>query len=151
MSTINLRGARAYIFIGVLAAAAYAATSNADEMARPEVIVHPGVSQQTLSVKTLRAIFGMRLHSWPDGTSVKVFVLGDEHPLHQSFSKGVLNIFPYRLRAAWERLIYSGTGQAPSEVSSEQEMRARIAETPGAIGYLGGGMVDDSIYVLRIE
>jgi hypothetical protein len=46
------------------------------------------------------------------------------------------------MRSAWDRLVYSGTGQAPLEVSSEEEMRAKIASTPGAIGYLKTVSID---------
>ena len=38
--------------------------------------------------------------------------------------------------SAWDRLVFSGTGQAPDTVTSTEEMLARVASTPGAIGYL---------------
>lgn len=116
-----------------------------------EVIANPSVGEQTLSKNALRGIFGMRLQIWPDGSSVKVFVLPDEHPVHVGFSKEVVNVFPYQLRAAWDRLTFSGTGQSPIEVRSEEDMRTKIATTPGAIGYLRGAMVNDQIYVLQIK
>lgn len=116
-----------------------------------EVVVNDRVSQQSLSVTTIRAIFGMRLRTWPNGRPIQVFVLYDEHPLHARFCKQVLNIFPHQLRLAWDRLVFSGTGQAPYQVSSEQEMRIRIAATPGAIGYLGENMINDSVRVPTIN
>lgn len=115
-----------------------------------EVVVNDGVNQQSLSVTTIRAIFGMRLRTWPGGMPIQVFVLYDDHPLHTRFCKEVLNIFPHQLRLAWDRLVFSGTGQAPYQVSSEQEMRIRIAATPGAIGYLGENMIDESVRVPTI-
>lgn len=115
------------------------------------VVVNPGSSEQTISKNALRAIFGMRLQVWPDGNPVKVFVLPDDHPVHISFSKEVVNVFPYQLRAAWDRLVFSGTGQAPIEVPTEEEMRTKVAAMPGAIGYLRGGMVNDQIHVLQIK
>lgn len=115
------------------------------------VVANPGISEQTMSKNALRAIFGMRLQVWPDGNPIKVFVLPDDHPIHIDFSKEVINVFPYQLRAAWDRLVFSGTGQAPIEVRTEEEMRTQVAATPGAIGYLREAMVNDQIRVLQIK
>lgn len=119
--------------------------------ARPLVVVNPGVDASNLSLNALRAMFGMRLPKWQDGTPVRVFVLSDEDPLHVAFSKQVLGVFPHQLRLAWDRLVFSGTGQAPTEVHSQAEMRERVANTPGAIGYLDEAMIDDSVRVLPIH
>jgi ABC-type phosphate transport system substrate-binding protein len=116
-----------------------------------EVITNPSVKEKTLSKSSLRAIFGMRLHTWPDGTAVRVFVMPDDTPLHGAFSKEKLNTFPYQLRSAWDRLVFSGTGQAPDTVSSSEEMLARVASTPGAIGYLPKSKIDGRVNVLQIK
>ncbi|WP_292979144.1 hypothetical protein [Nitrosomonas sp.] len=93
----------------------------------------------------------MRLRTWENGLPVSVFVLPDDAPLHSTFAKQKLNIFPYQLRSTWDRLVYSGTGQAPFIVHTELEMRARIASTPGAIGYLSESMINDSIRVVHTD
>lgn len=116
-----------------------------------EVVINPHVIDKTLPVNTLRAIFGMRLQTWSDGTRIRVFVLPDDAPLHQKFSKGFLNIFPYQLRAAWDRLVFSGIGQAPIRVNSVEEMLDRVANTPGAIGYLWKTNIDESVDVLQVQ
>lgn len=69
----------------------------------------------------------------------------DEHPLHISFSKNVLRVFPYQLRAAWNRLVFSGTGEEPIIVKSEQKNARDCSSTPGAIGYLSRSMIDESV------
>ncbi len=121
-----------------------------------EVVVHSSVKQESISRNTLRAIFGMRHRKWPDGFPIKVFVLRDDASLHISFSKSILYIFPYQLRRAWDRQVYSGTGQAPNEVESIEEMRKKIADTPGAIGYLPlpenhENEVDTALRVLHVR
>lgn len=116
-----------------------------------EVITHPGINSNYLSKNLLRSIFGMRLRAWQNGLPVRVFVLPDDAPLHSVFTKQKLNLFPYQLRSAWDRMVYSGTGQAPFVVHTEEEMRARIASTPGAIGYLSGSMINDSVQVVHID
>ncbi|MCP5419667.1 MAG: hypothetical protein H6970_04745 [Gammaproteobacteria bacterium] len=115
------------------------------------VITSPDVVQQSLSPNALRAIFGMRLRSWPSGKPIQVFVLNETNPVHIQFCKQVLNIFPHQLRSSWDRQVYSGTGQAPREVESMEEMLAQVAATPGAIGYSERSRIDDSVRVLPIQ
>lgn len=116
-------------------------------VAAQEIVVNRAAHDQSLdtvlSESGLRAIFGMRLRTWPDGSPIRVYVLPDRHPLHTQFCKRLLGVFPHQMRSAWDRLVYSGTGQAPLEVSSEEEMRAKIASTPGAIGYLKTVSIDE--------
>lgn len=122
--------------------------------ASPVIITNPDVTQQSITLNQARALFGMRSPQWADGRAVKVYVLPDRHPLHDVFSKIVLNLFPYQLRTAWDRQVFSGTGQAPIEVSSEEEMLARIAATPGAVGYMSKDRVGTSkvrIFEIRSE
>jgi hypothetical protein len=101
-----------------------------------EVIAHPGYEGDDIGRVQLRGVFGMRLRAWPDGTPVRVFVLADGDAVHEEFAKAILQMYPYQLRQNWDRLLYSGTGQPPLEVASEDEMLRRVAETPGAIGYV---------------
>jgi len=93
----------------------------------------------------------MRLREWPDGTPVRVFVLGDKHPLHERFCKQELGVLPHRLRRTWDRAVFAGVGQAPEQVSEVDEMIQRIATIPGAIGYLPEDRVDETVRKLTIE
>ncbi len=116
-----------------------------------EIVAYPGVNEKTLSVNSLRSIFSMRLRTWPDGTKIRVFVLSDEDDLHQTVSKERLNVFPDQLRSQWDRLVYSGTGQAPTKVNSVEEMLAKVANTPGAIGYLWRTDINENVSILQIK
>lgn len=117
----------------------------------PVIVVNSAISPQfSLSPNTLNAIFGMRLRKWDDGSVIKVFVLPDSDPLHVAFSKNILRVFPYQLRSAWDRLVFSGTGEEPIKVDSEQKMRESVSSTPGAIGYLSGSMVDSTVKPLSL-
>jgi ABC-type phosphate transport system substrate-binding protein len=116
-----------------------------------DLIINPDVSQESLSRNTLRSIFSMRKTQWPDGKAIHVFVLGDKSELHKQFTKQLLGIFPHQLRRAWNRQIYSGMGQAPIRVESEQEMQEQVAKTPGAIGYLSKGYFDGHVRTIKID
>jgi len=100
------------------------------------IITNPSVADQHMDVTLLRSIFAMKRRNWDNGEAITVVVLKDTNPAHIEFCKQVLNVYPHQMRRMWDRLVYSGTGQAPIEVSSEEEMKLLIATTPGAIGYL---------------
>ncbi|SFG07474.1 hypothetical protein [Neptunomonas qingdaonensis] len=109
------------------------------------VIVHPDVKVSSLSSQELRSIFTMRSTRWPDQNAIHVFVLPDSHPLHRSFVKTQLNMFPYQLRMIWDRSVYSGAGYPPILVPSIQEMLVRVKSTQSSIGYID----DNSLPLLK--
>lgn len=115
------------------------------------IIANPNVSVTSLSQNAVRAMFAMKLLQWPDGQPVRVFVLPDDNPLHRAFCKEALDIYPYQLRQTWDRLVYSGTGQAPTEVGSEQEMLRKVASTPGALGYVRRVKPGDRVRILTVD
>ena len=125
--------------------------SNVWSNEQPEIVVNPGVTENAVSGNVLRSIFSMRLRTWTDGTKIRVFVLADDDQLHQIVAKEKLNVFPYQLRSTWDRLVFSGTGQAPIKVNSNEEMLAKVASTPGAIGYLWRANINESVNVLQIK
>ncbi|WP_081363476.1 substrate-binding domain-containing protein [Nitrosospira multiformis] len=148
--TIKIKIKRFISFMCLLLGLLYM-TGSARAVEPYEIVANSGLSEKNLSKNALRAIFGMRLHTWPDGTPIHVFVLPDEAPLHIAFSKEKLNVFPYQLRAAWDRLVFSGTGQAPETVASLEEMLAKVGSTPGAIGYLTRSRMDSTVNVLQVK
>ncbi len=107
------------------------------------MVANQDVPLQALPALHAKAIFSMRVQQWPDHRQVKVFVLPDRHPLHEFFCKSELKVFPHQMRTAWDRQVFSGTGQAPTEVHSEEDMLARVASTPGAVGYISREKADD--------
>jgi len=119
-------------------------------VAAVEIAANPDVPMKQLTRNELQAIFTMRLRAWPNGLPVRVFVLPDNAPLHSEFVKEKLSIFPYVLRNYWDRMVFSGTGQFPIELSSVAEMRDRLADTPGSVGYLPAELIDQRVRALKV-
>ena len=88
------------------------------------------------SQNQLRDIFFVRQTVWPGGQAIRAFVFPDKHALHIRFAKEFLGVNPIDLRSAWNRMIFSGAGIPPTVVESAEEMRFKIKQTPGGIGYL---------------
>ena len=116
-----------------------------------EIIVNESVPEKQYTVNDLRSIFAMQYHIWSNGEKIHVFVLADDDPIHRQFTKTKLNMFPHQFRRIWDRLIFSGTGQAPRQVFSPEEMIKKIAATPDSIGYADSIPENDKIRILKYE
>jgi len=99
------------------------------------LIVNTSVTQE-ISRDTLRSIYTMRSSVWDNGSAVTVYILDPAGESHRKFCLESLALFPYQLQRIWDVLVFSGTGQSPVVVDSEEEMIREVKNTPGAIGYL---------------
>lgn len=52
-----------------------------------------------------------------------------------------------QIKAHWSKIIFTGRGQPPTEVSNSIEVKKRVAENLNAIGYIEESMVDGSVRV----
>jgi len=107
-----------------------------------EVITHPDNTAQLEQLKqqhNLASVFAMRTLYWPNGERIRVIVLPDNNTIHQRFVKENLHLFPHQLRRTWNRLTYTGTGQAPNTVDSIAEMQELVNQTKNSIGYIDKG------------
>jgi hypothetical protein len=112
------------------------AASSQDSATAVDIVVSPSLTKMKLDRNLLRAVFTMRVREWPDGSPIRVFVLPDDNPLSDAFYRERLGMYSYVLRRAWDRMVFTGTGFAPTVVRSEQEMIERVRSTPGAIGFV---------------
>lgn len=106
----------------------------------PIIIHHPNLQGEDFSPSSLIRIYAMQKRVWSDKTAIKVFTLPKNNEIHKEFVNKYLLMQPYQLDRLWHRLVFSGTGSIPEELSSIEEMIEIIGTTPGAIGY-----VDDSL------
>ena len=116
-----------------------------------EIVVNQSVPASDYSLNNTRSIFTMRQRFWLNGKKIKVFVLADNNPLHKTFTKNNLHMFPHQLRRVWDRMVFSGTGLAPIKLNTEDEMLEKISNTPYAIGYLNSGTENEKIRLFEYQ
>jgi len=127
----------------------FAACSHAVRSA--EIIVNQSVPAGSYSLNDVRAIFTMQQRFWPNGKQIKVFTLSDLNPVHRDFVKNNLNMFPHQLRRGWDRMVFSGTGNAPVKLDSEEDMIDRLIHTPYSIGYLNSSPENEKIRLFEYQ
>jgi ABC-type phosphate transport system substrate-binding protein len=135
------------IGLGCLLSVSFSVKSQASTI---QVVVNPSVESKDISVEQIRRIFSMRQTIWSNGQAITVYVLPNRHQTHQAFSTKVLGLFPYQLDRIWNKLVFSGLGEEPIEVQSEQEMLERVSQKPGAIGYVMPPINDDNFNVIKV-
>jgi hypothetical protein len=54
------------------------------------------------------------------------------------------------LKKIWMKAQLSGEGKAPESLDGEDAMLAKVASTPGAVGYIGQAKVTDAVKVLFV-
>lgn len=115
------------------------------------LITHAETGIRVLTRNEARLYMTMRLTEWPNGVPARVFVLPDNNPLHARICKTILGLYPYQLRRAWDRKVFSGTGQAPTTLASEIEMLEHVSSTRGAIGYASSDPSDPGVFSVEVR
>lgn len=138
------------IFFACLGCLLFAPFSADSQESAVRVVVNPSVKSKEVSVEQIRRIFSMRQTVWADKQAITVYVLSNQHQTHKTFSIKVLGMFPYQLDRIWNKLIYSGLGEEPIKVQSEQEMLERVSQKPGAIGYVMQVANDDNVNIIKV-
>lgn len=110
------------------------------------VIVHPSNNNQ-LDEATISKIFLGREKSFADGQSVVPLALADAAPASTAFNDAVLKKSASQLKAYWSKLVFTGKGTPPKEISSDEEMLKLVATNPSVIGYVDASKVDASVKV----
>lgn len=113
------------------------------------VIAHKSVSQDTLSRGQLLDVFSGDVDRWTDGVRIVVKDLKLKGEVRDAFYE-FLGKRPSRMKSIWLKRMLSGEGERPESLTSEEEMLARVAKTPGAIGFISRAKVTDSVKLLLL-
>ena len=122
----------------IIFALALAALSAAAED-RFKVIAHPSVPVTSAAISDLSQIFLKKITTYEKWGSAQRAVpvdLGGDSPTRESFTRSVHGKALTAIKSFWQQAIFSGRGTPPVELSSDAEVIALVARTPGAIGYV---------------
>jgi ABC-type phosphate transport system substrate-binding protein len=113
------------------------------------IIVNPQNPVTTLSDKQIAKIFMGRLRMFPD-TKLDAEVV-DQPENQATFSNFYLHIVkmnPTKLKRYRASYLFSGQGNLPTELESDDAVKSYIATTPTAIGYIESAHVDATVKVV---
>jgi len=104
------------------------------------VIANKSVSEKELSQEEILDIYTLNRSRWDSGQRIRVFDFKSPRKLRKSFYK-YLDLSKDELQIIWLRKQFTGKGMPPEVLGSEQDIVAKIARTPGAIGYVSRNLV----------
>jgi len=126
------------LFFVVVAALAAGLVQDASAAAAFRVIVHPDVKGAQIPRAVLSAIFLKQALKWGDGRPVVPVDQSVQSEVRRHFSNDVLKQGIVDVQVYWQRRITAG--QVPPPVkTSDEDVVAFVASTPGAIGYVSSG------------
>jgi len=127
----------------------FAACLMASPLALADVVIigHPS-GPDSISANQVRDLYLNRSQALPDGQSAKPFELPEGDATRAEFHSKVTGRNDAQLKAFWSQQVFTGRGQPPEEAGNASAMKAQVASTPGAIGYIDSADVDDSVKVI---
>jgi len=111
------------------------------------VVVHPS-NAAALSPEAIAQIYLGRSKSFPDGKAALPLGQPEGSKTNEQFNEKVLNKSGSQIKAYWSKLVFTGKGTPPKEVSSDAEMLELVSQNPNVIGYIDKAAVTDKVKVV---
>jgi ABC-type phosphate transport system substrate-binding protein len=124
---------------------AVGATAKADDVV---AVVSAKSSVTALNANQVADIFLGKTSHFPDGSQAVPIDQVEDSPARDKFYAAYTGKSPAQVKAHWSKIIFTGRGQPPKQVSNSIEARKLVAENPNAIGYIDNSAVDNSVRVL---
>ena len=117
--------------------------------------VVPVVSAKTpvvaLSKNQLADIFLGKAVRFPDGRPAVPIDQAEGTATREEFYLVFAGKSPAQLNAHWSKVIFTGRGQPPREFANSSQVKKRLGEDPGTIGYIEQEAVDASVRVVPVQ
>lgn len=110
------------------------------------VIANPSVGNGATD-KDIKKVF-MGKKSELDGVAVMPVDQKEGSAVRKAFYEGVMGQTEEEVKAYRTEKLFTGRGAPPKEVADDAAVKAFVATTPGAIGYIDESKVDESVKVL---
>lgn len=111
------------------------------------IVVNPA-NANAVSADDLNRLFLGRASSFSDGSKATPLNLAEGSSNRDEFDGKVLSRSASQLKAYWSKLVFTGKGTPPKELSDDAAMKAAVAADSSAIGYINSANVDDSVKVV---
>jgi len=127
----------------ILAACAASSFAALPAMAQVVVVVNPKAAESSMTKEQVAQFFlgkstAMTPIDQPDGA-----------PVRADFYKKVADKDTAQVKALWSKLVFTGKATMPKEVADSAAVKAAVAASPKAIGYIDKSAVDATVKVVH--
>jgi len=117
-------------------------------MADVAVIVNPDTGVTALSATQVRALFLGKTSKFPDGTHATPVDQKEGSSTRTAFNEKVLKKTGSQVKSYWSKMVFSGKASPLKSVADDAAVKAFVAKTAGAVGYIDSSQVDSSVTVV---
>lgn len=114
------------------------------------VIVNPAVKEIGLTKEKVVDIYLGRKKSYSDGTRIEPVDQMADSAVRDKFYQAVVKMSTSEVNRYWAKLRFTGKGKPPRVVAGDEAVRNWVASHPGAIGYIDGKYLNNSVKVVLI-
>ena len=111
------------------------------------VIAHKDVSVDKISKQQLLDFYTGDDRKWDDGVPVIVLDLKEKNDTKKALYK-YMGKSTSRMKSVWMKRMLAVEGDPPEAMESEEEMLARVASTPGSVGFVSQSKVTDDVKII---
>jgi len=137
--------------IGLIVIGLFLGFGSAGASAEVVAVVSAENPVSTLSKSQIADIFLGKMTRFPDGREASPIDQVENSSEREEFYLKFAGKAPAQIKAYWSKIIFTGRGRPPPEVSNDVEVKKFIAKHPDAIGYIEQKWVDDSVKVIRTK
>ena len=111
-------------------------------------VIVSSANANPVSASEVKRIFLGKLKKFPDGSKVTPINQKAGQDLRKAFDSAALGKSASQIKSFWAKQVFSGKGNPPKEVATDQEVIAEVAGNPNAIGYVDAGSVSADVKVV---
>ena len=137
MRTLTIR-----LFSAALLSAALCQAATAGDLV---VIVSSKSPVSSLRQEQVADIFLGQIANFPSGAEAVALDQNIGSPERDEFYSKVASKTRPLVKAYWSKMIFTGRGQPPKEVSGSAAIRKMVADNPNLIGYIDKSALDASV------
>lgn len=114
------------------------------------IIANPDVREGSMEENEIERIYLGKMTRWSDDSLI-VPVMLKKGEIHEEFLDQYLDRTSHRFVSYWRQMVFTGKGIPPKSFTSEAELVAFVAATPGAVGYVSDSGAAPGIQILSIR
>lgn len=113
-----------------------------------KLVVNKANAASSLDKEDVAKMFMKQSTKWASGQAVDPVDQAPSSGVRERFSADIHGKAVGAVQSAWQRIIFSGRGVPPPELTSDEGVVAFVAEHPGGIGYVAEGSATDRVKVV---
>lgn len=124
--------------------------SASSAMAEPVPVVSAKATVTTLTRNQIIDIFLGKTARFPDGQPATPVDQPEGMATRNDFYATYAGKSPAQIKAYWSKIIFTGRGSPPKEISGPDGVKKFVAATPGAISYIDRSALDASVKEIKV-